>query len=173
MVTGPGAETDLGLEIGLGAVTGPVREVVQAPDLVVDRDLAQEVGAVTDPVQEQDQAQDQVQDLDQVRERDQVHAQARVQDRAQDRDQAQGQVQDRVRAGKVPLAANGIVEGLHRGTVNVVRPVVPANQDQEHQGAQRAEVVVVDQQVVVAVDAVRLALMSGTGCGGPPAKRRH
>jgi len=29
---------------------------------------------------------------------------------------------------------------------------VPANQDQEHQGAQRAEVVVADQQVVVVVD---------------------
>ena len=150
MVTGPGAVTDLGLEIGLGAVTGPVREVVQAPDLVVDRDLAQE----------QDQAQGQVQDLDQVRGKGQVQwieNQVLGQDRAQDRDQAQGQVQDRVQAGKVPLVANEIVEGLHRGTVNVVRPVVPANLGQDRraqgQGVQPA-VVVVDAVVVVVAEVV-------------------
>ena len=132
MVTGPGAVTDLGLEIGLGAVTGPVREVVQAPDLVVDRDLAQE----------QDQAQGQVQAPDQARDKGQ----------AQWIDRGHHLVQDRVRAGKVPLVANGIVEDLHRGTVNVVRPVVLANLDQE---AHQAEVVVdAVVPVVAVVDAV-------------------
>ena len=57
--------------------------------------------------------------------------------------------------------ANGIVEGLHRGTVNVVRPVVPANLGQDRraqgQGVQPAAVVAdavvaVAEVVVVAVD---------------------
>ena len=142
MVTGPGVVTDLGLEIGLGAVTGPVREVVQAPDLVVDRDLAQE----------QDQVQDLVRDKGQAQEQDQVHAQVRGKDPAQWTDRGHHQDQDRVRADKVPLAANGIVEGLHQGTVNVVDPVAPANQDQGRQGVQPAEVVAADPRAAAAVD---------------------
>jgi len=144
VIAAPGPVTDLGLEIDPGAVT----------DLAQAAEIDPEVETGLEP--EQDQARDQVQDLDQVREQDQAQGQVQVRDRVRERDQVQGQVQGLVqglvRAGKVPLAANGIVEDPHQEAVNVVHPVVPANQDQEHQGAQRAEVVVADQQVVVVVD---------------------
>ena len=123
-----GEVTDLGLEIGPEVVTDPGLEVEIGPvvdrDLVLGqgKDLVQEVGAVTDQVPEQDPAQapDQVQDKSQVQWTGRGHH----------------LVQDRVQAGKVPLVANEIVEGLHRGTVNVVRPVVLANLDQDRR-AQR------------------------------------
>ena len=115
VVTDPEVETDPGLEIGPGVET----------DLVLE---AEDLGL---------EAEDLVQGHDQVREQDQVQDQ--VQDKGQVQWTGRGpHVQDRVQAGKVPLVANGIVEDLHQGTVNVVRPVVPANQDQEHHGVQRA-----------------------------------
>ncbi len=143
VVIDPGAVTDPGLEIGPGAET----------DLVLEaEDLVQEA----DPVLE---AEDLVQGHDQVREQDQVQDQAQAPDQVQDKgqvrwiDRGHHLVQDRVQAGKVPLVANGIVEDLHQGTVNVVRPVVPANQDQEHHGVQRAGAgVAADPRAAVVVD---------------------
>jgi len=150
VVIDPGAVTDPGLEIGPGAETDLVLE---AEDLVQEaEDLVQEA----DPVLE---AEDLVQGHDQVREQDQVQDQAQAPDQVQDKgqvrwiDRGHHLVQDRVQAGKVPLVANGIVEDLHQGTVNVVRPVVPANQDQEHHGVQRAGAgVAADPRAAVVVD---------------------
>ena len=140
VVTGPGAVTDLVLEIvqtdlvleaeiDLGEVDLGL-EIDQVTDLVVVRDLAQEVEAVKDPVQEQDQARGQVQDLDQVRDKDQV------QDQVREQGQLQGQVRDKVVPEllvEVPLAATR-AGALLPGTVSVVDPVVLANQDQDRQG---------------------------------------
>ena len=133
VVTDPEVETDPGLEIGPGVETDLVLE---AEDLVQGHDQVREQDQVQDQVQEQDLVQDQVQDKSQV--------------------QWTGRgshVQDRVLAGKVPLVANGIVEDLHQGTVNVVHPVVLANQDQEHHGVQRAGAgVAADPRAAVVVD---------------------
>ncbi len=140
VVTGPGAVTDLALEIvqtdlvlvaeiDLGEVDLGL-EIDQVTDLVVVRDLAQEVEAVKDPVPEQDQARGQVQDLDQVRDKDQV------QDQVREQGQLQGQVRDKVVPEllvEVPLAATR-AGALLPGTVSVVDPVVLANQDQDRQG---------------------------------------
>ena len=156
VVTGPGAVTDLALEIvqtdlvlvaeiDLGEVDLGL-EIDQVTDLVVVRDLAQEVEAVKDPVPEQDQARGQVQDLDQVRDKDQVQDQVRdldqvrdkdqVQDQVREQGQLQGQVRDKVVPEllvEVPLAATR-AGALLPGTVSVVDPVVLANQDQDRQG---------------------------------------
>ena len=151
VVTGPGAVTDLALEIvqtdlvlvaeiDLGEVDLGL-EIDQVTDLVVVRDLAQEVEAVKDPVQEQDQARGQVQDLDQVRDKDQVQDQVRDKDQVQDQVREQGQLQGQVRdkvvpellVGGGPLAATR-AGALLPGTVSVVDPVVLANQDQDRQG---------------------------------------
>ncbi len=126
----PGAETDL---------------VLEAEDLVQGHDQ----------VREQDPARGQVRDKNQVRWIDQGNQVVPERDKNQVRwiDRGHHLVQDRVQAGKVPLVANGIVEDLHQGTVNVVRPVVPANQDQEHHGVQQAEAgVAADPRAAVVVD---------------------
>ena len=129
-----GEVTDLGLEIGPEVVTDPGLEVEIGPvvdrDLVLGqgKDLVQEVGAVTDQVPEQDPARD--------RNRVQVQDQARDKDRVRWIDRGHHLVQDRVRADKVPLVANGIVECLHPETVNAVRGAVAASHVQDRLGVQ-------------------------------------
>ncbi len=177
VVTGQGEVTDLGLEIvqvtdlaqGTDR-TGQIDlglEIVQVTDLLLE--VGTDPGAVADQVREQDQVHGQAQVQDRVQEQGQVHGQAQVQDRVREQDQvhAQAQVQDRVRdkvvpepVVEVPLVATQ-TDAPRQGTVSEVDPVVPANQEQDHQGVlqagveadQRAGVVDVAEVVVVAVAA--------------------
>jgi hypothetical protein len=113
----PGAVTDLAqvVEIDPGAVTDPVLEQDQARDRNQPR-----VVVVTDPVQ---WIENQAQRKDRAL---WIENQAQRKDRALwIENQAQGKDQvrwiDRGQDRVVPSVANGIVEALHRGTVNVVR----------------------------------------------------
>ena len=115
----------------------------------VETDLAQATGpgAVTDLALEHDQARGQVQDLDQVRDKGQVQW---IESKRQD-NQAVAE-----RVTRVLLVATRAGRNLP-GTVNAGSQVVPANQDQEHHGVQRAGAVA-DQRAVVVVDAVAVVV---------------
>ncbi len=149
--------TDLGLEIVqapdllLEAETDPGPVVA---DLVPERDQVHDQAQVQDRVQEQGQAHGQAQVQGRVQEQDRAPDQAQVQDRVREQDQVHAQVQDKVVPGpvvEVPWAATRAGAPL-QGTVSVVDPVVPANQEQDRQGVLRAEVgVEADQRAAVAV----------------------
>lgn len=148
-VIGPGAVTDRVQEI---VRTDLGLEIVQAPGLAQVVGLGLELVVVTGPVLVQDlvrdkdrvqwienQAQGQVRGQDQVPEQGQVHAQVRAQDRVHA--QARGKIVPG-QVIKVLLAATraGV---LLPETVIVEDLVVPANQEQDRQGVQRAAAVAV------------------------------
>ena len=162
-------QTDPGLAIGqidLAQGTGridqtdPGLEIVLATDLLLEEET--DLGAVTGPVPEQDQVHAQAQVQDRVQEQGQVHGQAQVQDQVQWIDQDQDQVRDKVvpePVVEVPLVVTR-TGALLPGTVNVVDPVVPANQEPDRQGVLQAGVGVEADQLAVVVDVAEAVVVA-------------
>jgi hypothetical protein len=151
-------------------VTGPVPELDQVRAQARDKDRVQEQGQVRaqardkDRVQEQGQVRAQARGQDRVQERDQVHAQVQVRDKDQVQwiDQGQDQVRDKVVPGPVVEVpwADTRTGALLPGIVNAVDPVVPANQEQDHQGVRRAGVGVEADQRAEVVDVAEAAVVA-------------
>jgi len=157
---------DLELVTGRIDQTDPGLEIVQLKDLQleVETDQVRARARDRDQALEPGQAHAQAQVQDQVLELGQVHGQARVQDQVREPDQVHAQVQwtdqgqDQVRDKVVPGPvvevpwADTRTGALLPGTVNVVDPVVPAAQAQDHPGVRRAGVGVEADQRAEVVD---------------------